>query len=71
MTGQVKQRKSVEEVDGYSRWLAQAKGTGGDERGEGGVESEETGWQGRTSCFDPSSSSLLFSSGVIPSSPTL
>lgn len=33
MTGQVKQRKSVEEVDGYSRWLAQAKGTGGDERG--------------------------------------
>jgi len=33
MTGQVKQRKSVEEVDGYSRWLAQAKGTGRDERG--------------------------------------
>lgn len=26
MTGQVKQRKSVEEVDGYSRWLTQAEG---------------------------------------------
>lgn len=33
MTGQVKQRKSVEEVDGYSRWLAQAKGTGGEMEG--------------------------------------
>lgn len=33
MTGQVKQRKSVEEDDGYSRWLAQAKGTGGGWKG--------------------------------------